>query len=169
MSKNTTCPSCAIVSGDVPPPGGVVFENKYWMVVLRANPVRSPCLPMILLKRHVEDIAYLDPKEGAALGQTMQWTAQIVTLVLQPARVHFGIYAEEVKHLHVHVFPRMPNMPRGNIRNLWIGAWLDLLHAIGLKKSYPNDVVAEYAERLRQAYLELAKYNPVDETIEGGA
>jgi diadenosine tetraphosphate (Ap4A) HIT family hydrolase len=86
----------------------------------------------------------------------MRWTAQALEEVLQPAKVHFGIYAESVKHLHVHVFPRMPDMPAGNIPNMWIGRWVDFLQSLGLKKAYPDEVVARYAEPLRGAYLKLA-------------
>jgi hypothetical protein len=47
-------------------------------------------------------------------------------------------------------------MPPGNIPNLSIGQWTDLLHTAGLKKAYPHEIVAQYAETLRQAYLEFA-------------
>ncbi|MFT3891110.1 MAG: HIT family protein [Anaerolineales bacterium] len=134
-----------------------MFEDQYWMVVLRANPVRFPCLPLLILKRHCEDMAELSSEESAALGQLMQLTSQVLNKVLQPAKVHFGIYAEDVKHIHVHVFPRMPKMPAGNIPNLWLNQWFGFLNAIGLKKSYSNEVVASYAEQLRDAYLEFTK------------
>jgi len=153
---NEYCISCATVSGSFSAPGGVVFEDPHWMVVLRANPVRLPCLPLILLKRHCETFAELDPEESSSIGKLMQSTAQALGHILKPAKVHFGIYSEAVRHIHVHVFPRMPDMPPGNIPNLWIGQWTDLLHTVGLKKAYPHEIVAQYAETLRQAYLEFA-------------
>ena len=155
MTMNESCISCATVSGSFKPPGGIVYETSKWMVVLRANPVRFPCLPLIILKRHVEDVAGLDLEESSSLGRIMQLTAQVLSHVLQPAKVHFGIYAEGVKHIHVHVFPRMPNMPAGNIPNLWIGQWMNLLHGLGLKKAYSDEVVARYANDLRRVYLEF--------------
>ena len=100
-------------------------------------------------------MASLDQEESSSLGQIMQVTAQALSDVLQPAKVHFGIYAEDVKHIHVHVFPRMPNMPAGNIVNTWIGQWVQILHIMGLKKAYPDEVVAHYADKLRQAYLKF--------------
>ena len=151
-----SCISCATVSGSFLPPGGVVFEDSTWMVVLRANPVRFPCLPLIILKRHCEDMAELDHEESSSLGRLIQLTSRALSRALQPVKVHFGIYSEQVKHLHVHVFPRMPGMPAGNIPNLWIGEWLDLLHALRLRKPYSQEVVAQYAETLRRAYTELA-------------
>jgi diadenosine tetraphosphate (Ap4A) HIT family hydrolase len=151
MAEN--CISCATISGSFTPPGGIVYENPKWMVVLRANPIRFPCLPLIILKRHVEDIANLDQEESSSLGQVMQLTAQALSHALQPARVHFGIYAENVKHIHVHVFPRMPDMPPGNIINIWIGQWVSFLHILGLKKAYSDEVVAQHTRELRRAYL----------------
>ncbi|RPI95198.1 MAG: HIT family protein [Chloroflexi bacterium] len=155
MKMADGCISCATVSGACVPPGGVVFENSNWMVALQAKPLRFPCLPFIILKRHCENMAGLDVEESSSLGQLMQLTAQALDDVLHPAKVHFGIYAESVKHLHVHVFPRMPDMPAGNIPNVWIGQWNYLLHVLGLKKAYPDEVVAQYAEKLRGAYLKL--------------
>jgi diadenosine tetraphosphate (Ap4A) HIT family hydrolase len=153
MTEN--CISCATISGSFIPPGGIVYETPQWMVVLRAHPVRFPCLPLIILKRHVEDMANLDPEESSSLGHVMRLTAQGLSHTLKPAKVHFGMYAEGVKHIHMHVFPRMPDMPAGNIPNLWIGQWMNFLHTLGLKKAYPNEVVSQYAKDLRRAYLEF--------------
>jgi diadenosine tetraphosphate (Ap4A) HIT family hydrolase len=101
-------------------------------------------------------MANLDHEESSSLGRLMQLTSRALSRALQPAKVHFGIYAEEVRHIHVHVFPRMPEMPAGNIPNLWIGQWMNLLHALRLRKPYSHGVVAQYAETLRRAYTELA-------------
>jgi len=150
------CISCQTVAGTYMAPGGVVFENPEWMVVLRSNPVRLPCLPLILLKRHCEDLAELDPDESLSLGPLMQMTARALDKILKPARIHFGIYAEDVRHIHMHVVPRMPEMPAGNIPNLWLNEWSEFLHRLGLKKSYSAQVVAEYAEALRQEYLRIS-------------
>jgi diadenosine tetraphosphate (Ap4A) HIT family hydrolase len=155
MHESNACISCATIKGVFEPPGGVVYEWSCWMVILRANPVQFPCLPLILLKRHVEDISHLTPEESSTLGTVMQVTSRAVTLAFQPAKVHFGIYAESVKHIHVHVFPRMPDMPAGNIPNQWIGQWLELLHAVGLKMAYSFEEVARYARTLRDVFQTL--------------
>ncbi len=151
-----TCISCATVAGSYVPPGGIVFESEKWIVALRSNPVSFACLPLIILRRHCEDIADLDSEESASLGFTMRLTARALNEVLQPEKVHFGIYAEQVKHIHIHVFPRMPGMPTGNIPNVWRNQWLDIMHAVRLKKSYSNETVAHYADQLRTTYLMLS-------------
>ena len=68
MSMVKSCISCATISGAFLPPGGIVFETPHWMVVLRADPVRFPCLPLIILKRHVEDMAYEDIAAVTGVG-----------------------------------------------------------------------------------------------------
>lgn len=149
------CISCATVSGLFVPPGGIVFEHPKWVVVLRAHPVRLPCLPLIILKRHIEDVAYLDQEESSSLGPLIQLTAQALDHVLHPVKVHFGIYAENVKHIHMHVFPRMPNMPPGNLPNQWINLWADFLQRLHLRKPYSDEIVGQYAETLRVEYSQL--------------
>ena len=101
-------------------------------------------------------MAELEPDESTSLGPLMTLTARVLDRVLQPVKVYYSIYAEEVRHIHVHVFPRMSNMPSGNIPNIWIGQWMDFLHRLGLKKSYSDGVVAHYAETLHRAYLDIA-------------
>ena len=81
------CISCDTISGKFLPPGGVVYENDYWIVALRAKPVRTPCLPFIILKRHCENIHELNDAEATTLGPTMKLTAQVLMRVLQPAKV----------------------------------------------------------------------------------
>lgn len=148
----TNCISCNTVSGDFQPPGGIVYENAYWLIALRKNPLRSPCYAFIILKRHCEHVRELTNEEAASLGETMRLTAQVMDTVLQPAKVHFGLYAEDVKHIHVHVFPRMPNMVAGNVPHVYIGIMLRILNRLGLKKAYPDEEVAVIAEQLRDGF-----------------
>ncbi|MFN8492002.1 MAG: HIT family protein [Caldilineaceae bacterium] len=150
------CLSCDILAGKVAPPGGIVYENACWIVVLRARPLRFPCYPFIVLKRHCEHVQALRDDEVATLGSTMRLTAQVLATTIQPAKVHFGLYAEGVKHIHVHVFPRMPFMPPGNIPNIWIDQWCEVLGRVGLKKYYDDETVAKAAAQLRAAYQQMA-------------
>jgi diadenosine tetraphosphate (Ap4A) HIT family hydrolase len=76
--------------------------------------------------------------------------------VLQPAKVHFGLYAESVRHIHLHVLPRMPSMPAGNIPITFLQVWYDLLAHLGLRRAYPDSAVADAAQRLRDVMLSTA-------------
>ena len=92
--------------------------------------------------------------EAVALGRLVRHTARAYERAMQPVRVHFGLYAESVKHLHLHITPRMAHMPAGNIPLTIIGRWYELLARLGLRKPVPDEQVAAVAERLRAAFSE---------------
>lgn len=149
------CISCNTVSGEFQPPGGIVFEDEYWLIALRKSPLRSPCYAFIILKRHCEYVHELTPAEAISLGETMRLSALVMTEVLKPAKIHFGLYAEEVKHLHVHVFPRMPNMVAGNKPHRRIMSFYELLNRWGLMKPFSDEDVAAIAEQLKKGFERL--------------
>ena len=154
--RAATCVSCATLTGANHPPGGILYDDAYWVVFLRARPLLAPGQGFIVLKRHCEHLGELTPDELAALGRVMHHTQCAYDLALQPAKVHFGLYAESVKHLHLHVMPRMPNMPAGNIPLTFLHVWAELLAAVRLKRPFADAVVQEVAERLRQAFVTVA-------------
>ena len=151
----SNCLSCNVLSGKIKTPGGIVYEDAYWIITMRAKPLRSPFYPFIILKRHCEHVHELSSEEAAALGEMMRRTAQVAMDVIKPAKVHFGMYAEQVKHLHVHVFPRMPSMPTGNIPNQRINRLYAKLAQWGLKKPYPDEQVADAAAKMRAGFERL--------------
>ena len=151
-----TCVSCATLTGASHPPGGILYDDTYWVVFLRMRPLLAPGQGFIVLKRHCEHLGELTPAELAALGRVMHHTQCAYDLALQPAKVHFGLYGEGVKHLHLHVMPRMPDMPAGNIPLTFLHVWAELLAAVRLKRPFADAVVQEVAERLRQAFVTVA-------------
>lgn len=154
------CVSCATVAGRTVPPGGILYDDSYWVVFLRARPLLAPGQGFIVLKRHCEHLGELTPAELAALGPTLHHTQCAYDRVIRPAKVHFGLYAEEVKHLHFHIIPRMPSMPAGNIPLTFLHAWMTLLAAVGLKRPFPDATVAEVGGQLRQAFASVASSYP---------
>ena len=150
----TNCISCATLAGIRPPPGGIVEEDDFWAFFLRARPLLIPGQGFIVLKRHCERLSDLRADEAQALGRMMQRVEQALIHVLKPARVHFGLYSETVQHLHLHVFPRMPSMPAGNIPITLLTVWYDLLSRIHLKQGYSDTVVAAVARRF-QSVMQL--------------
>jgi hypothetical protein len=97
----------------------------------------------------------------SAIASTLSsWTrlhcTQTLDLVLNPAKVHFGLYAEGVKHIHLHVFPRMPTMPAGNIPITFLQVWYKFLVYLRLKQPFFDTTVADVAMQLRHAFQTLA-------------
>lgn len=80
------CLSCDTVAGRFHPPGGIVYNGSHWIVALRKDPVRQPCLPYIILKRHCEDVAELNAEEAATLGPFCDDSAECCKRAWQPRK-----------------------------------------------------------------------------------
>jgi diadenosine tetraphosphate (Ap4A) HIT family hydrolase len=135
------------------PPGGILYDDSHWVVFLRARPLLVPGQGFIVLKRHCEHLSELTPAELGALGPVLRHTQCAYDLVLQPAKLYFGLYGEGVKHLHWHITPRLPSMPAGNIPLTFLHVWVGTLAAMQLKRPFSAAIVAEVAEQLRQAFV----------------
>jgi diadenosine tetraphosphate (Ap4A) HIT family hydrolase len=147
------CISCNTLAGTPAPPGGVVYQDNNWAFFLRSRPLLVPGQGFIVLKHHCERFSDLTPAELQTLGPMMQRAEAALDRVLKPAKVHFGLYAESVQHIHLHVLPRMPTMPAGNIPVTILNVWYDVLVHLRLKRAYPDSVVADIAQRLRDVML----------------
>jgi diadenosine tetraphosphate (Ap4A) HIT family hydrolase len=151
----TTCVSCRTLAGEVVPPGGIVYDDAHWVVFLRSRPLLTPGQGFIVLKRHCEDVAGLTAEEAATLGVVIRRTAKVYTQVLAPERVHFGLYAEDVRHVHLHVLPRTRALPAGNIPTTLLGAWYALLQRLRLRQAYGDDEVVQVASMLCAGFARL--------------
>lgn len=156
MSASTqptdTCSFCAIVHRQTTPPGGLIIENEDWLVALQAHPVRQPCLPQIVLKRHCGQIHDLTDQEAQSLGSLIKEVNRLTEIVVEPARIYFHLRAGSSGHLHVHVFPRLVTMPTGNIPNRWINDFYLLFQRIGLVRGYSDAAVADCAHQMQMTY-----------------
>jgi diadenosine tetraphosphate (Ap4A) HIT family hydrolase len=148
------CASCETLSGILRPPGGFIYEKRHWIVFLGAGSLSVP-QGYIVLKRHCEDLKELTPEECSTLGMVMQNTTRVFGTVLKPARVHVGLYAEVVRHIHWHVIPRMSNMPAGNIPLSLFIAWNRSLQRVGLRRVCPDEEVAKLSLQMRSEFERL--------------
>ena len=137
------------------PPGGIVYDHTHWVVFLRSRPLLTPGQGFIVLKRHSKDVGALTTEEAATLGEVMRRTAMAYTQVLAPERVHFGLYAEGVRHVHLHMLPRTRNLPAGNIPTALLGVGYALLQQLRLRRAYSDGEVARVAGALRAALARL--------------
>jgi diadenosine tetraphosphate (Ap4A) HIT family hydrolase len=144
-----------MVAGVRPAPGGVVHEGDAWMVVLRSRPLLTPGEGYILLRRHCEDLSGLTDAELATLEPLMQATAQAMTTVLRPAKVHFGLCSDALRHIHWRVLPRVEGIPASNLPIALLASWRIALSALRLRRPIGDDQVAQIAEKLRLAWPRL--------------
>jgi diadenosine tetraphosphate (Ap4A) HIT family hydrolase len=155
MVHSIPCVSCRTLSGELHPPGGIIYEHAHWVVFLRSQPLLTPGQGFIVLKRHCEDVATLTVEEATTLGEVMRRTAVTYMQVLAPERVHFGLYAEEIRHTHLHVLPRTHTLPAGNVPTTFLGAWYAVLQRLHLRHSYSDDEVIQVANMLRAGFSQL--------------
>ena len=150
-----SCVSCRTVRGEIHPPGGILYENEHWMMFLRSRPPLVAGQGFIVLKRHCENVAELTTDEQALLGVIMTKTAQAMMAVLKPEKMHFGLHAERVKHIHMHITPRTAELPAGNIPLVWLSSWYGLVERLKLRQPISDATVAAVAEGLRGAFREI--------------
>ncbi|HVO43813.1 MAG TPA: HIT domain-containing protein [Aggregatilineales bacterium] len=148
--------SCRTLKGEISPPGGIIHQNACWVFYLRAHPLLSPAQGLIVLRRHCENLSDLTRDELMTLGLTMCNTERALVQVIAPVKVHFGLYAEDVKHVHVHVMPRSSTMPAGNVSLALLGEWYKLLNRVGIRHAYEDSEVALIAEQLHKAFEKLS-------------
>ena len=112
--------ACEVISGKIRPPGGVIYENEYWMVNHSV-----PC-PIILMrgfliiqpKRHCEHLAELTIEETLTFAPLLRNTCLALSRVVQPAKVYACSLGESLKHIHYCIIPRYPEMPADGVEVL---------------------------------------------------
>jgi diadenosine tetraphosphate (Ap4A) HIT family hydrolase len=133
------CLSCQIIAGEREVPGGIIYENTFWIVASKTSPVFVPGNLFLILKRHCEHLADLTPEESASLGPIIQKVCVALTQVLHPVKIYVASYGEGVKHIHFHFIPRTSAMPAGNGAVFLSQQWKALLYQLGVKKMACSD------------------------------
>lgn len=147
----TRCLSCQILTGEREAPGGLIYENTFWIVASKISPVFFPGNLFLILKRHCEQLADLTPEETASLGPTIQKVCAALTSVLHPVKIYVASYGEDVKHIHFHIIPRTSAMPAGNGAVVLFQRWKALLYRLGVKQAACSDTqVLQITAAVRQ-------------------
>ncbi|MEH2183772.1 HIT family protein [Nostoc sp.] len=144
------CLACSVLTGKVQAPGGVIYEDNYWVVEHSLSPVLLPGYLIIKLKRHCENLAELTLEEASTLGSIIQNTCLALSQVVKPAKIHVCSWGEQVKHIHFHVIPRSSAMPVGNLKLLIYLQIKKLLNQLGLGKWVSDAETAEISQKLKQ-------------------
>ena len=107
------CLTCRITRGDIPSPGGVIYEDDLWQLQHDIEPVSLVGWLILKPLRHVEAFADLTEREAATFGPLTRHVTRAMTEVLHPAKIYLSLYAEAqgFAHLHVHLIPRYADTP----------------------------------------------------------
>lgn len=152
-SKVSTCAICKANSGEVPIPGGIIFENDLWLV-RHLTPGRGvPGWTMVQSQRHVAGISGFNDAEAANFGPAFRHLHQVLQDVTGALRIYTASMNESSPHFHCHLVPRYVRMPKDS------SAWevFDLYRA-----SAEGEIVVDAAEvdRLTKAYRAALKATP---------
>lgn len=143
------CMACEVVAGRLAAPGGVIFEDEYWMLDHAVSPVPLDGFLILKPKRHVEHIGELTEGEAAALGPLLRASYAALREVTGAEKVHVASFGEAVRHVHWYLLPRRAGMPAsatGMLEGLFRGDW-----------ACSDEAAAATAARVRE---ELRRYLP---------
>lgn len=121
MQPNT-CFVCAKHRGDVPVPGGFVWEDELVVATHRTlttskgDAVTEVYLGHLLVepRRHTGGLADLTDAEASRVGVASAHLSRGLMSVLPVDHVYAAIVGDEIPHLHVHLLPRYAGTPREN-------------------------------------------------------
>jgi diadenosine tetraphosphate (Ap4A) HIT family hydrolase len=110
--ETADCVACRANRDEIAAPGGALYDDGLWRLEHTFEPF--PMVGWLVLKplRHVESLAELTPDEAAALGPLLRRITVAMTETLAPARVYSVLLAEAVAHVHIHLIPRAPDLPK---------------------------------------------------------
>ncbi|HEX3053382.1 MAG TPA: HIT domain-containing protein [Aggregatilineaceae bacterium] len=152
---SNSCISCQTVGKKIQPTGGILYENEGWILFLHSRPTLIAGQGFIVLKRHCESVANLTPREQETLGPIMAITAHAMEIALHAEKVHFGLYAEGVKHIHLHLIPRTANLPASNIWMVWLNSWRNVLQTLHLRRPISDKEVEAAAAQVREVLMRM--------------
>ncbi len=108
--QQKTCFSCEVSTGQRPVPGGILVRGERWSIA-HGDPCLAPGYLVVWTNRHVEFIGDLDDAEMREMGLMLGRASKAIQQVTGAERVYAVYAAEEVRHTHVHLIPRLRGMP----------------------------------------------------------
>ncbi len=152
-SNDPACGICKTNSGEAPIPGGIIFENKLWLV-RHLMPGRGvPGWMMVQSQRHVAGISSFDDEEAANFGPAFRHFQKVLQEVTGALRIYAASMNESFPHFHCHLVPRYAQMPKN------ASGWdvFDLIRASGEGEIA---VDGDEAEKLTEKYRAALKASP---------
>lgn len=136
------CIACDVVAGRLAAPGGVIYEDEYWMLDHAVSPVPLNGFLILKPKRHVEHFGALTVEEATPFGPLLRAAYAALQQVTGAEKVHVTSFGESVRHIHWYLLPRRAGMPAsatGMLQGLFRGDW-----------SCSDDEAAATAGRVRE-------------------
>ena len=144
------CLVCRKHRGELPPPGGFVYEDDLVLASHAFDLEGTGQLTylghlVVEPRRHVPGLADLARDEAERVGRLVSGLAHALVIAQGAEHVYSAVMGHHVFHLHIHVFPRYPGTPP----EFW---FLDVDAAPNAPKGGPDEI-AVVAGRIREATL----------------
>ena len=148
-SYEAACSVCKANAGDVPSPGGVIWEDKLWFVRHVPPPYALAGWTMFNTQRHVQGPAHFTDEEAEAFGPVLRHVTRTLEKVTGAPRVYVVAFGESTPHMHSHLVPRYANLPAEQVA---FGV-ADLFRAVasGKQPGVPEKDALAVAKKLRDA------------------
>lgn len=110
------CVICQKYSGEVLPPGGILFKNDLVGIThahfLGEEKAHYLGHLFVETRRHAAELGDLTPREAREVGVKVSRTCQALKAVLNFEHVYAFYIGDGVPHVHIHVIGRYPGAPR---------------------------------------------------------
>jgi diadenosine tetraphosphate (Ap4A) HIT family hydrolase len=146
------CSACAEVAGDSSAPGGVIFDDGYWLVSHHTGLFTDPGELIVKTRRHRESLSELTREEAQALGPVLHSATRALEQVTAAERIYAVSFNERVRHLHFLLLPRTRGMPRGHVISDLYRRTRNLLRKLHLLRNPTADERAAAAARIKEAW-----------------
>jgi diadenosine tetraphosphate (Ap4A) HIT family hydrolase len=112
---DSPCSICDQVAGRITAPGGVIYDDGFWLVSHHTGPHTDPGELIVQVRRHCESLAELTADEAAALGSVLKAGVAAIERVVRPERTYVASYNERIRHVHFFLLPRTRSLPAGHV------------------------------------------------------
>jgi diadenosine tetraphosphate (Ap4A) HIT family hydrolase len=144
------CVACAEIAGELPAPGGIVFDDGLWFVSHHTGPYTDAGELIAKTRRHCESLSELTLAEAAALGPLLRACVAAITHVVVSERIYAVSFNERIRHVHFLLLPRTAAMPRGHVISDIYRRIRALLRRFGVARNPTVEERAAVAARIRQ-------------------
>ena len=119
------CLACRKLRGEIPIPGGAIYENEYLFAnhaLPNGRPMVYPGWLVIDLKRHITSQKEMTTFEGRSLGLAVTHLCKALGKVINAEHIYVISSCDGVPHVHYHIMPRYSNTPK-QYRGLLAPKW----------------------------------------------
>jgi len=111
VTLDPNCRICAVNSGAVEVPHGLLYQDDLWVVRHSAPPYGVAGWLTLQTRRHVAEPADFNEAEARALGPTLRYFEGVLREITGALRIYTAAMGESFPHFHGHMVPRYRETP----------------------------------------------------------